>query len=220
MIDLAIYGNYVFDTIYTRGGVKQRFGGIANVERYTTVSSRIVRCTEGSAVVIDDGGSTKAVANLQEKVFTPTIVDAKWYHIAYVDCIPDIGFGAELNGIISADYAEKVEEIPEWVDYVFCSDEDWDWSIKRPARLKAMIIHSSTRVCVYLCNQGSMERADTWSSYMFEIKCRNDIEVLGAGDMLASFTISEMIKGGDLYESVKKAVENTRKTLEDRSAKN
>lgn len=212
MVDIALYGNITFDTVFEDFEQYKSIGAIANVwDSIMSINNSLQVHLEpieiGSAIVLIDKNSGEKVSKpkLQLKYNHPTLVNSKWSHIAYINRIRDISFLADLKDtIVSVDIAGKKPfdlEYLRFVDYVFVSDDEiQNLDMMLNLVRGAVIVHS---------NSGSITYKDG-TTIINNHEIVKNINVLGAGDYFAACFIVNMLKTSDveksLQESHKKAL--------------
>jgi bifunctional ADP-heptose synthase (sugar kinase/adenylyltransferase) len=212
MVDIALYGNLVLDTIFENFQSRQDLGGIANVWKSIKIQStstvQIIPITIGSAIIYIDSevGSKYAKPNLIEHYQVPTIVKSKISHIAYLNQLPNLEFVkniksnitcADLAGTKSFDYS-----VLQYIDYLFIAHDE-------VSNLGDIMKHIKGNVIVHNPNGSTFYSNELKSQFKFYHSSIKNVNVLGAGDHLAaSFMLNKLKKLNDI-DAIKLAHEST-----------
>lgn len=210
MVDVVVYGNLVIDTVFDRFTKKTTLGGIANIwDAIQNIDPNIAVelepvCIGTALIYINSDNATKVSRpNLQIECHKPSIVASRVSHIAYLNQLPNLSFIQEIQSdIVTADIAGINTfdyEILRYIDYLFISeDELLDYKCILKNIKGSLIVHRAGGSTLYR-KDGSQEQ----NSHMIIKK----INVLGAGDFLASAFIVNILKN----QSDKQAMSNAHK---------
>jgi sugar/nucleoside kinase (ribokinase family) len=219
MYDISLYGHLTFDRIFN-GFIKDTsVGSIGNVWKSLNkvnpdLKINIEPTAIGEALIMinEDKSERTSIANLNMKTKEPTILESKWNHILYINELKDLSFVEKIkNGIISADICRgnilSDLNILKKIDFLFISDEDLFMDIDQlyPYVKNAVILHHKGGSICYLKDGSKIET---------DVKVLDNINVLGCGDMLASYFINEFLDKGDIEKSIKIAHKLVTKNLE------
>ena len=220
MYDISLYGHLTFDRIFN-GFVKDTsVGSIGNVWKSLNrinpnLKINIEPTSIGEALIMvnKDKSERTSIANLNLMTQEPVISKSKWSHILYLNELSELSFITNINdGIISADICRgKVLndlDILKYIDFLFISDEDifMDLTILSSFVKRGVLLHYKGG-SVY-CNKNG-DKITT------EVKVLDDLNVLGCGDMLASYFINEFLNNDDIEKSIKVAHRLVTKNLEE-----
>lgn len=183
MVDFALYGHLVFDTIVSNK-IEFNTGGIANVWRslktinpnytihiaptnigYSTIQIDTVKCTRESD------------SDLNSISIYPETRVSRISHIAYINEIKDLSFIQNLRGIVCADVCSgsRIDsDVLEYIDYLFVSEEDLNL-INNFKKIKGRIVVHSPQRSYYL------------NGYEYKGTLLSNLNVLGAGDFFAAY---------------------------------
>ena len=213
--DLAVYGHITVDRIIRNFKEEISLGAIANFWNAlnvinTNVKYKLAPCAIGEAVVLVNETSSQRFGrgNLNLKTTKPSVVNAHWHHILYLNKLKDTSFMKSLNGKVSADLTAGdmniMNEI-KYVDYLFISEEDLFMDVKELAKLTRgyVILHYPSGS---MCTNGEEQ-------YAFTTEVKDNINVLGAGDAFAACFISNMLNTDNIEKSLEKSHEQTLKVL-------
>ena len=215
--DLAIYGHITVDRIINNFKEEVSLGAIANFwsalnKIKSNVKFKLVPCAMGEAVIIINEKTSQRFGrgNLNLETIEPSIVNAEWHHVMYLNQLKNKDFIRDLDGIISADLtAGKMEVLDDlvYIDYLFLSEEDLFMDLNKLAKL--------VKGCVILHYPSGSICADGKTQIECKTEVKKNINVLGAGDTFAACFISNMLKNNDIESSLKYAHDKTLKVLLD-----
>jgi hypothetical protein len=218
MFDVSIYGHLTFDRIFRDFKEDRSVGSMGNVWRaLNKVNPKLKINLEptdiGEALILvdTDKGRRASTANLSLKTRSPNIVKARWNHILYINELKEIDFISKItHGIVSADICRgrclDNIELLKGVDFLFISDEDIFMSVEEIRKL--------VRKCVIFHHQGGSVLYNSDGSMIeTNVEILDNINVLGCGDMLASFFINEHLNTSNVEESIKRAHNLVTKSL-------
>ncbi len=208
MYDVTLYGHLTFDRIFDGFKKDNSVGSMGNVWHHlnninSTLKINLEPTDIGEALILvnKEKSERASVANLNMKYRTPFISKSKWSHILYLNELSDTSFVKKINqGIISADLCRgrilKDISILNHIDFLFISDEDLFTDIEElyPHIKTAIILHHSGGSVCYTRDGYSIKT---------DVKILDNINVLGCGDMLASYFINEFLNNGDIEKSIK-----------------
>jgi hypothetical protein len=207
MVDITLYGNLTFDTVFKDFDQYKSIGSIGNVwDSIINIDPNKLIHIEpieiGSALVYINtvSGDKVSKPNLQLKYNKPKIIDSTWSHITYINRLRDLSFISEIkNSIISADIAGKKTfdtSYLKYIDYLFVSDDEIINLDELISLVKiAVIVHNNSGSITYYKNDTIINNH----------KVLKNINILGAGDYFASAFIVSMIETNNL----KKSLENS-----------
>lgn len=212
MVDVNIYGHLTFDRIFNGFKYDASVGSMGNVWKYLNLINpylniKLTPTELGEAVIMlnKHNSERSSVANLSLYSQPPVIVPAKWNHVMYLNELVDTKFVANLSGLTSADVCRgstiKDLSILNHIDFLFISDEDLFTDMEEilKAIRKAVIYHTKSGSSVYVKSHPTIHT---------KVEVLDNINVLGAGDMLASCFINEFLISSDLKCSIKNAHKN------------
>lgn len=207
-MDIALYGNLTIDTVIKDNEVYKSIGSIGNVwdaiiklDQSKSVQIEPIEYGEALVYVDTTNGTKVSRPNLQLRYRTPTLLNAQWSHISYINRIRDLNFINSIRtSIISADIAGNVEfdfDILSHVDYLFVADDENKHLSTFLDKVKtAVIVHSKTGSITYTTNGNVLHHHTTTLSGK---------NILGAGDYFAAAFIIDMLNGKDLTASLNSA---------------
>ena len=194
--DLAIYGHITVDRIINNFKEEVSLGAIANFwsalnKIKSSVKFKLVPCSMGEAVIIINEKTSQRFGrgNLNLETIEPSIVNAEWHHVMYLNQLKNKDFIRDLDGIISADLtAGKMEVLDDlvYIDYLFLSEADLFMDLNKLAKL--------VKGCVILHYPSGSICADGKTQIECKTEVKKNINVLGAGDTFAACFISNMLK--------------------------
>ena len=107
--DLAIYGHITVDRIINNFKEEISLGAIANFwsainKIRSNIKFKLVPCAIGEAVIVVNEKTSQRFGrgNLNLETIKPTVVNAEWHHVMYLNQLKNKDFVRDLNGIISA----------------------------------------------------------------------------------------------------------------------
>lgn len=215
--DLALYGHLTVDHIFHDFEESVTLGAMANVwNALVTIDSnlsiKLNPVAIGTALILvnKEKGFRVGKGNLNLKTTKPSVSNAKWHHVMYLNQLQDASFINEIkDGIVSADVTAGVMDIEPYlskIDYLFISDEDLFMDINELGKkVKGhVILHYPTGSYV----------TDGENSFECKTSLIEDIDVLGAGDMFAgSFMLRSLTSLDPLEKIVNYAHKTTAKLL-------
>ena len=215
--DLAIYGHITVDRIINNFKEEVSLGAIANFwsalnKIKSSTKFKLVPCAMGEAVIIVNEKTSQRFGrgNLNLETVEPSVVNAEWHHVMYLNQLKNKDFIRDLDGIISADLtAGKMDILDDlvYIDYLFLSEEDLFMDLNKLANL--------VKGCVILHYPSGSICADGKTQIECKTEVKKNINVLGAGDTFAACFISNMLKNNDIESSLKYAHDKTLKVLLD-----
>ena len=221
MYDLCIYGHMTVDHIFDGFQEKTTLGAMANVwnafiELNTNFKVKLNPLSFGEAVIVINRNTSERIGrgNLNITTKPPSIVDARWHHIMYLNQLPDLSFIKNINsGIISADVtAGNMDKIIPYlykIDYLFISDEDLFMDVHE--------LSKKVNGWVILHYPDGSITTNGKSNIRKTTPIIENLDVLGAGDIFAACFIASRLKSkgtlNSLEASIKYAHENTTKML-------
>lgn len=224
MYDITLYGHLTFDRIFD-GFIKDNsVGSMGNVWHYLNKANPKLKIgleptSIGEALILvnREKAERASVANLNMQNKDPTICRSKWSHILYLNELPTTSFIKKIKeGIVSADICRgstlKDLQILQHIDFLFISDEDLFVEVERlyPYVKQAVILHHAGGSTCYTPSGGRI---------VTEVDVIENINVLGCGDMLASYFINEFLNSNDLEKSIQLAHDLVSYHLEENSEK-
>jgi len=197
MQDVSLYGHLTFDRVFSKTSNYCSVGSMGNVWKTLNTINPSLKISLnptafGEAVIYVDVDKSErcSIANLNNFTKSPEIQRSNWHHILYINELKDLSFIRDINtGVISADIcAGQVLpdlEVLSKIDFLFISDEDLFMDIEALSKLvKGTVImhHSGGSIAITGTNrlENSINRID-------------NVNVLGCGDMFASFFINEYL---------------------------
>lgn len=224
MIDINLYGHLTFDRIFNGFKSDASVGSMGNVWKCLnqinpSLKIKLTPTELGEALIMINKHTSErsSIANLNLFSHPPLIVQAKWNHILYLNELTDTSFIPKLSGVVSADVCRgnniKDLSILKYIDYLFISDEDLFVDIKILQNLvkKAVIYHNKS---------GSVVYPKKGTNINTKVKILDNINVLGAGDMLASCFINEFLTTSDIKLSIQNAHKNVTNILKNQINEN
>ncbi len=215
--DLAIYGHITVDRIINNFKEEISLGAIANFwsainKIRSNIKFKLVPCAIGEAVIVVNEKTSQRFGrgNLNLETIKPTVVNAEWHHVMYLNQLKNKDFVRDLNGIISADLtAGKMDILDDliYIDYLFLSEEDLFMDLNELANL--------VKGCVILHYPSGSICADGKTQIECKTEVKKNINVLGAGDTFAACFISNMLKNNDIESSLEYAHNKTLQVLLD-----
>ena len=220
MYDVSLYGHLTFDRIFDGFKKDTCVGSMGNVwsallNANPNLKIDLQPTDIGEALILVDKlrSERTSIACLNMKTNKPQIHKSKWNHILYLNKITDLSFIEDINdGIISADICRgdslKDLNVLKKINFLFLADEDIFINIEKIVKLvkDGLILHS---------NNGSVCYMKDGSKFKTNVKVLDNINVLGCGDMLASFFINQYLKSNDFQKSIK----NSHKLVSERLRK-
>jgi sugar/nucleoside kinase (ribokinase family) len=222
MYDITLYGHLTFDRIFDGFTKDNSVGSMGNVWYHLnninpSLKINLEPTDIGEALILvnKEKAERASVANLSMKQRQPSIAKSRWSHILYLNELSDTSFVKNIGeGIVSADLCRGKKltdlDILQEIDFLFISDEDLFMDINKlyPCVRQAVILHHSGGSTCYTPSGGKI---------VTEVDILENINVLGCGDMLASYFINEYLKTNDLEKSIKLAHNLASYRLEEKS---
>lgn len=207
MVDITLYGHLFVDTIIDGPYQRKTLGGIANCWKafnqiVPTLNVELKPLAKGEALIYIDRDTNERISTsvMVKEKYDYVSNNSKFYHIAYLNDLPDTSFIKELKGVVTADVCSSNFdfELLKYIDYLFISDEDAvaDISVYSNFTRCGTILHSP-RGSVFSDNKIIYEYPIDDTLYI------PNTNVLGAGDMFASCFISQLY----LQKSVKECID-------------
>tara|TARA_A100001015_G_C14978101_1_gene708213 strand:+ start:682 stop:1368 length:687 start_codon:yes stop_codon:yes gene_type:complete len=218
MHDLSLYGHITLDNIKDDNILNSSIGSIGNLWfclKSTNPNLQInLQPTEfGIADIFIDRKNSKrdSKAQLSLHVIEPKVLASKWHHVLYINELKNLDFVNKIEtGILSADFCKgkniKNIEILKKFDFLFISDEDLFMDLSEMSKLvkKGVIMHHT---------EGSEYYENGSKKFVTNLKKIKNINVLGCGDMFASFFIDNHLKNSNIQNSIKLAHEKVTEQL-------
>ncbi len=214
MYDVSLYGHLTFDRIFDGFRKDTCVGSMGNVWYNLTKINPLLKINleptdigEALILVNKDKSERTSIANLNMVSQKPMISKSKWSHILYVNALSDTSFISDIkDGIVSVDICRgsvlKNLNVLRAVDFIFISDEDIFTEVDNLIKLvrQAVILHHSGGSICYKKDGSKIET---------NVDIIDNINVLGCGDKLASYFISNYLDTND----IKKSIENSHKLV-------
>lgn len=210
MYDVSLYGHLTFDRIFDGFKTDNSVGSMGNVWYYLNdinpnLSINLEPTDIGEALILINRKKSEraSVANLNMMSQKPFISKSKWSHILYLNKLSDVSFISDIElGIISADICrgKSLEnlDILKHIDFLFISDEDVFMDLNELSGLvkQGVMLHHKGGSTFYNKNG---------TQFSTNVDVLDNVNVLGCGDMLASFFINQYLKCYNIEKSVKEA---------------
>ena len=214
--DIAIYGHLSFDNIYEGFNYKTSVGCMGNVWnqlKYINPDLKIkLEPTDvGESLVMVDIEHNKrtSISRLSLKTNKPTIHNANVSHVMYLNELSDCSFIKYIKGYVVADTCngkplQLNPSILENIDLLLISEEDLTVNVLDIAFLVRghVLVHYPSGSTLY-CKDIQLTP--------FQAEFVPGINVLGAGDKLASYILA----GLDNYHSLDKVIQQAHNSLTD-----
>jgi|TARA_R100000005_G_C4989155_1_gene196878 sugar/nucleoside kinase (ribokinase family) len=206
MHDVALYGHITFDRVFSQKGNYESVGSMGNVWKCLNKHNPEFKISLnptafGDAIIYSDVDKSErcSIANLNNFTKPAEVKKSKWHHVLYINELEDVSFIKDIKtGIVSADICAgkplKDLKILNEIDYLFISDEDLFMDVKELARY--------VRCAVILHHSGGSLVTDGKGIVENTVKRVDNVNVLGCGDMFASFFISEYLNTQKKSEKV------------------
>ena len=141
----------------------------------------------------------------------PVIRKSKISHVMYLNDLEDASFVKNIDGFVCADLNSgpkiKLENLDN-VDLLFASDEDYTIEELSSIFEKFIVLHST--------NGSIFGMRGNYQEYKLKkSKIGNNINVLGAGDMFASFFIDNILSKNIYNNFEKYSTSNLRQVVKD-----
>jgi len=210
MYDVSLYGHLTFDRIFDGLKKDNSVGSMGNVWYHLTKINPNIKINleptdigESLIMVNKEKSERASIANLNLQYRKPVISKSKWNHILYLNELSDTSFIEDIKtGLVSADICRgnvlNELSILKHIDFLFISDEDLFLDVMELSKhvKHSVILHyPSGSVCYN--KDGSTIKTD--------VEVIDGINVLGCGDMLASYFINEYLKCYDVKNSIEKS---------------
>jgi len=209
MYDITLYGHLTVDTIFDGNTQKRTLGAMANMWRTFShiqdnslkISLSPTACGEALIYIDREDCSRTSNANLNKYLQDAKIKESKISHILYLNELPKLEFLPKLSGIISADTCAgrnlNLDLLP-YIDYLFISDEDASQIDQILSHMKGItILHSPTGSSVF------KDQNQVFVYQIPEIYMVKKVNVLGAGDMFASYFLYALLRQHTLKSAIK-----------------
>jgi hypothetical protein len=219
MHDLSLYGHITLDTINYNQILNSSIGWIGNLwfclkSSYPNLQINLQPTEFGKADIFIDRNNSERTseANLSLYTIKPKILPSRWHHVLYINELKNLDFVHKINsGILSADFfsGQKLEnyDILKKFDFVFISDEDLFMDLSEMSKLtKTGVIMHYTEGSEYFEN--GVKKFET------QVKKIDNVNVLGCGDMFASFFIANYLHNSNIEEAIKFAHKKIKSHLE------
>lgn len=208
MFDVSLYGNITFDRIINKDFRDNSVGSIGNVWKHLNYINPKLKINlqptdfgEALILINEDTAERASTTNMSLYNRKPQIQESKWNHITYLNQIQDLSFISKINtGVISADicrgsHLSDVDVLKE-INYLFLADEDIFMDIKKLISLvkNGLILHHKGGSICYMKDGSKFES---------KVNVIENINVLGCGDMFASYVINHYLTSNNLKESIK-----------------
>lgn len=197
MQDVSLYGHITFDRVFSKTSNYCTVGSMGNVWKTLNTINPSLKISLnptafGEAVIYVDLDKSErcSIANLNNFTKSPKIQRSRWHHILYINELKDLSFIDDINtGIISADICAG-QTLPDLkvlkkIDFLFISDEDLFMDVDELSKL--------VKGTVILHHSGGSIAIDGNTRIENSVKRIDNVNVLGCGDMLASFFINEYL---------------------------
>ena len=220
--DVSLYGHLTLDRVFIDFKEYRTLGAIGNVwwsllKLDSSLCVDLKPSSFGEAIILVDKAKKtrqgRGILNL--KTIKPQVSNAGWHHIAYLNQIEDPSFIEEIrNATISADITSgKKNHISflKYVDYFFISDEDLFMPLEELTSLvKGWVI-------LHFPSGSIITNGD--ETYRTKVEIIDNINVLGAGDILAASFIFEKIRNShlDIADSIKQAHKHATRILSEKN---
>jgi len=224
MYDVSLYGHLTFDRIFDGFEKDNSVGSMGNVWYHLNNTNPNLKINleptdigEALILVNKEKIERASVANLNMKSRTPSILKSKWNHILYLNELSDLSFIKNIKtGLVSADTCRGrvLEDLNTltYIDFLFISDEDL---FMDPVELSGYVKQS----VILHYPGGSICYNKDGSTIETMVKVVDNINVLGCGDMLASFFINEYLECNNMKKSIDKSHKLVSNCLGDRNEK-
>jgi hypothetical protein len=208
--DVSLYGHLTFDRIFDGFKKDTCVGSMGNVWYNLTKINPSLKINleptdigEALILVNREKSERTSIANLNMKSKEPSISESKWNHILYINALSDISFISNIKeGVISADICRgnvlSDLDVLKYIDFLFVSDEDIFMEIDELCKIVkgGIILHNSGGSSFY--NKNGFD-------FKIDVDIIDNVNVLGCGDMLASYFIDSYLKFDDIKKSIKNA---------------
>lgn len=192
--DVLLFGHGVIDFITDGDKSFIQNGGIYNLDRIFKNYNLKIK-TEPSNIGyafidIDRNNSTKkSIAKLNAISLNPEVSSCKWMHVAYANMLNKEYTPIDKNSIYSVDLcAGQKIEFSKDPNYIFLSTDEHDIVNFEKNKNSTIIAHSQNDAFLIKNNK---------ILYKEKVKSLKNINVLGAGDALASYFIISKLKNAD-----------------------
>lgn len=208
--DVLLLGHAVIDFITDGNKRFVQNGGIYNLERIFKKFDLKIKtepCDVGYAFIdIDRTNSTKkCFAKLNEIRLSPKIFSCKWMHVAYANMLDKEYAPINKNSIYSIDLcAGQKPKLSKDPNYIFLSTDEHEISNFEKNKTSTIIAHSENYVFII---------KNTKILYKQKVKTLKNINVLGAGDALASYFIASKLNNIDDESALRFSLEKVREFL-------
>lgn len=205
-----------YDTIFDDAKIRHSIGSIGNVWKgikylNTSVSIAVEPTEFGEALIMVDRINSRRTsrAMLCTSSRRPTIHQAQWHHILYLNELEDPNFiGRIKSGIVSADIC-KGKTIPmdflKYIDWLFVSGDEEGYNSDMVTAVKqGVIVHTPKYAEIVTSKGGYMLYSDSLLS---------NCNTLGAGDFFAASTILSLLHGEGFEKTLFDAHNNTKRMI-------
>ena len=215
MYDITLYGHLTVDTIFDGNSQKRTLGAMANMWRtFSHIKDDALKVAlsptaYGEALIyIDrDNSSRTSNANLNKRTQYAKLRESKISHVLYINELPKLDFLSKLSGIVSADTCAGKDvdlSLLKYIDYLFISDDDAGQIDQIICHTKGItILHSPTGSIIFE-GQNKIFEYQVPKQYMV-----NNVNVLGAGDMFASYFLYATLRQQELRSAIEFAHTHT-----------
>ena len=208
MYDITLYGHLTVDTIFDGNSQKRTLGAMANMWRtFSQIKENSLKVALsptafGEALIYIDreNSSRTSNANLNMRMQDAKLRESRISHILYINELPELEFLSKLSGIVSADTCVGKDVdlgLLKYLDYLFISDDDASRIDQIIRQMKGItILHSPTGSIIF-DRQNKVFEYQIPKQYMV-----NNVNVLGAGDMFASYFLYAILRQQDLQSAI------------------
>jgi len=213
MSDINLYGHLTHDKIFNGFEKSETIGSMGNLWKFfskhcPTLKVNLIPTSIGQAIIYINEEQAERVScanlNIKHNINSITHPKSSVSHVAYVNELPDLNFLSEINSdFITMDVCagRKIQdlEILKFADILFLSDEDNYYNLQEIIKKVkvGIILHSeSGSVFIHKTSENKIKNKKT------EITPIKNVNILGAGDMLAASFINNFIKLKNASKSI------------------
>jgi hypothetical protein len=208
--DVLLLGHAVSDFIIDEKKIKIQLGGIYNLYRIFKKYKFNVKaetCKFGHAFIKIDRKNCKKIvkAKINEIAISPKIHDCRWMHIAYANELDEEYIPIHKDTIYSVDLCKgNKANFSRDPNYIFLSIDEHRAEDFKKNKNSTIIGHSEKEVFIFKQNKMLFRK---------NIDKLQNINVLGAGDALASYFIVSKLNGQTDIDSLIFSLKNVKKFL-------